>query len=74
MDVGKNLNSKLLGRRWGLSHRTLERWRHDGIGPVFLKVGGRIVYRLEDILAFEGAQVCQPGRALDATRIGQGKR
>lgn len=50
------LSEKLLARRWGLSHRTLERWRHDEIGPAYLKIGGRIVYRLSDIEAYEAVQ------------------
>jgi predicted site-specific integrase-resolvase len=51
------LSSKLLARRWGLSHRTLERWRHEGTGPAFLKIGGRVKYRLEDVQAFEKDRV-----------------
>ena len=42
-----------LSRRWKLSPRTLERWRWLGIGPVYLKISGRVVYRLSDIEAFE---------------------
>ena len=47
------LHQKELARRWGLSHRTLERWRYTDQGPTFLKLGGRIVYRLADIETFE---------------------
>ena len=46
MELSECFSEKLLARRWGLSHRTLERWRHDEIGPAYLKIGGRIVYRL----------------------------
>jgi hypothetical protein len=49
----KHLNQVELSRRWSLSPRTLERWRWLRQGPAFLKVGGRVVYRLEDIEAFE---------------------
>ena len=49
----RHLNQIDLSRRWSLSPRTLERWRWLGQGPSFLKVGGRVVYRLEDIEAFE---------------------
>lgn len=42
-----------LARRWKLSPRTLERWRWLGQGPRHVKIGGRVVYRLEDIEAFE---------------------
>jgi hypothetical protein len=49
----KHLNQTELSRRWGLSPRTLERWRWAGCGPAFLKVGGSVRYRLEDVEEFE---------------------
>ena len=51
------LNQKELARRWGLSHRTLERWRYTGEGPAFLKLGGRVLYRCVEIEAFEESQL-----------------
>ena len=51
------LTPKELARRWTISHRTLERWRWAGEGPAYMKLGGRVVYRLEDILAFERDQL-----------------
>ena len=53
----RHLNQVELSRRWSLSPRTLERWRWLGEGPRFLKIGGRVVYRVEDIEAFEAEQV-----------------
>lgn len=52
----RHLHQTDLARRWCLSPRTLERWRWLGQGPAFLKLGGRVAYRLEDIEAFEAAQ------------------
>jgi hypothetical protein len=49
-----------LGRRWALSPRTLERWRWLRQGPPYLKIGGRVVYRLEDIEQFEGLRTHNP--------------
>jgi hypothetical protein len=49
----KHFNQIELSRRWTISHRTLERWRWKNEGPPFIKLGGRVVYRLEDILAYE---------------------
>jgi predicted site-specific integrase-resolvase len=46
------MNQRQLANRWGVSEATLERWRSDGIGPVFLKLQGRVMYRLEDIEAY----------------------
>ena len=56
MDV-KHLNPLQLATRWTVSARTLERWRWSGEGPQFLKIGGRVVYRVEDILAYEARQL-----------------
>ena len=42
-----------LAARWKISHRTLERWRWVQEGPRYLKIGGRVVYRLSDVEAFE---------------------
>jgi hypothetical protein len=51
------LNQVELARRWKISERTLERWRWLGQGPRFMKLGGRVAYRLEDIEAFEAEQL-----------------
>ena len=48
-----HLNQRQLAERWSISQRTLERWRAIGNGPIFLKIGGRVVYRIEDILTYE---------------------
>ena len=48
-----------LARRLGLSPRTLEGWRWRGTGPRFVKAGGRVLYRLEDVEAFEKTQLRQ---------------
>lgn len=49
----RHLNQRQLAVRWDLSEATLERWRSEGIGPVFLKLQGQVRYRVEDIEAFE---------------------
>jgi hypothetical protein len=53
----QHLNQIELARRWRISERTLERWRWQKRGLPHLKVGGRVVYRLEDVLAYEAAQL-----------------
>ena len=53
------LTHKELARRWTISHRTLERWRYTGEGPQFMKIGGRVAYRLEDVEAYEAEQTRQ---------------
>ena len=52
----RHLSQIELAARWNLSPRTLERWRFTGEGPQFVKLGGRVVYRLEDIEGYEAEQ------------------
>ena len=67
----KHLNQHELADRWDLSERTLERWRCIGWGPCFLKVGGRVVYRLEDIEAYEICHMrASTSEALSQAQIG----
>jgi hypothetical protein len=53
----RHLNQIELAARWNISHRTLERWRWTGEGPQYIKIGGRVVYRLEDVEAYEQEQI-----------------
>lgn len=55
----RHLNQHELATRWNISERTLERWRFTGEGPQFVKLGGRVVYRLADIEAYETARIQQ---------------
>jgi hypothetical protein len=58
----RHFNQIDLSRRWNISPRTLERWRWLKQGPGYLKIGGRVVYRFEDIEAFEAAQIKKAGQ------------
>ena len=50
---GRCISQTELAQRWQLSESTLERWRSEGIGPVFLKLRGQVRYLDTDILAYE---------------------
>jgi hypothetical protein len=47
--------------RWQKSVRTLQRWRRDGYGPAYLRIGGTVHYRMRDVLVFE-ASMCFGGK------------
>jgi len=47
------ITPRALAARWGLSEKTLERWRMLGTGPAFLKLGSRVLYSLAEIEAHE---------------------
>jgi hypothetical protein len=54
-----NLDQTKLAERWHVSPRTLEQWRWRGTGPRYLKIGGRVIYRLADVEAFEAGRLHQ---------------
>ena len=48
----KHLSQRELSERWTIAETTLERWRSMGIGPVYVKLPGRVVYRITDVDAY----------------------
>ena len=55
----------------GLSGRTLEKHRCTGTGPVFRKLGGRVVYAIDDLEAWAAERArnstSDPGRGTAST-------
>lgn len=49
------LTEKMLADRWVCSVARLQRWRTVGEGPPYLKIVGKVLYRLKDIEAYEEA-------------------
>ena len=47
------LDENELAVRWGLSVKTLRRWRQEQLGPVFCKLGARVTYLISEVEAFE---------------------
>ncbi len=47
------LDETELAARWGLSVKTLRRWRQEQLGPIYCKLGRRVTYLLHEIEAFE---------------------
>lgn len=60
-----HLTPRQLATRWHVSEKTLERWRHTGMGPGFVKIVGRILYPMAGVEAIEatGTQPPHPGSA-----------
>ncbi|MGV0984380.1 MAG: helix-turn-helix transcriptional regulator [Limnohabitans sp.] len=59
-EVVKHLTQRDLAERWQKSESTIERYRCDGTGPLYLKIGGKVLYRLSDIENFEGRHIHAP--------------
>jgi hypothetical protein len=51
------LNQIELANRWKLSPRTLERWRWLAQGPRYLRISGRVIYRIVYIEEYELAMI-----------------
>jgi hypothetical protein len=51
------LTEKMLAERWVCSVARLQRWRTVGEGPQYLKIVGKVLYRLKDIEAYEEASL-----------------
>ena len=47
------LSENELAQRWGVSPKTLQRWRSEGRGPRYLKLSKRVSYPLEAVIDFE---------------------
>ena len=47
------LNENELAQRWGVSPKTLQRWRSEGRGPRYLKLSKRVSYPIEAVIDFE---------------------
>lgn len=43
----------------GLAKQTLNKMRHEGKGPRYLKIGGRVFYRLQDLDAYLNASTVE---------------
>ena len=49
------LTEKMLADRWVCSVALLQRWRTIDEGPQYLKIVGKVLYRLKDMEAYEEA-------------------
>lgn len=46
------IDARAAATRVGVSERTLSNWRSSGKGPDFYKLGGKILYKIEDLDAW----------------------
>ena len=52
--MGDLLNTRQVAKRYGVRAQTVRRWRVEGQGPKFVRIGGRLIrYRIEDLEAYE---------------------
>lgn len=61
MPEKKFLTPRQLTERWGgeIHERTLANWRASSRGPRYLRIGGKILYDIEDVEAYESGRKVQ---------------
>lgn len=64
------LTPKQVAERYGPSTSTLAKMRLSGTGPVFVKLGRRVAYRLEDVEAWVVENRFRSTSEYDATAQG----
>lgn len=68
------INPRELGARWRVSTKTLERWRNEGCGPAYMKLHGRVLYRLAEVESFEMQQTQQTSSGTRRTHRRRGEQ
>lgn len=53
----KFLTEEQLAERWVISPKALQKWRLTGEGPIFVKIGSRVRYSIDEIEKFEACAV-----------------
>ena len=56
MKERKFIDQYELAERWRCSHRTLGSWRSKGTGIQHYKIGGKILYDYDEVVAYENEQ------------------
>lgn len=46
-------SEKSLAKKWGISFRTLQKWRGKKFGPDYIKIGWHVRYSPESVRKFE---------------------
>lgn len=60
-ELPPRLTREELAGFWRVSIRTIERRESNGLGPRPMRIGGTVLYRREDVLAWEEAHLMDRG-------------
>lgn len=60
--IAQPLTEHQLHERWNKSVATLRRWRREGTGPSFMKLGKGILYPLSAVEEFEKKNTIKTGK------------
>jgi hypothetical protein len=64
------VSEKAAAKALGAKPQTMRAWRHRGVGPAYLKLAGKIMYRLDDLKKFiEQSRIVPKKRAKQAKSL-----
>ena len=68
-----SLTEPELAKYWGVKQNTLQKWRNAGCGPIYVNIGGKVIYKRRDIAAYEKGRTFQgtAERIFETKRGGQ---
>jgi hypothetical protein len=52
-DINNTIDAETLAQRWGVKRKTIDNKRYKGEGPNYYKIGGRVLYDLDDVKRIE---------------------
>jgi len=52
-DINNTIDAEALAQRWGVKRKTIDNKRYKGEGPNYYKIGGRVLYDLDDVKRIE---------------------
>lgn len=59
LSTKQRFTEKELAKYWGVTKSTLQKWRTSGTGPIYIKIGGRVIYPKAYVLEYEKNRIFQ---------------
>ena len=74
LEYKNRLTEEELATYWGVARYTLQKWRYNGQGPMYIKIGGKIRYTKEAIIEYEKNRVFLSTSKRVLPKVGQDEK
>ena len=62
-------SEKCVAKKWGLSQKTLQRWRLTGEGPEYVRISNRVRYAESAIKKYEDEHFLEPRSVINPNSL-----